>query len=408
MALFRTLNTLRRETLGLALHALGLLPRKGPAHKSASTLYRTFDPTTLRTVAAPAPQLLTPTVLQVRALVRETADAISIVLARADGQAIAFKAGMFFTVMVDIDGQAYRRAYSASSAAHENSTVTITVKRVANGRVSNWLNDHLTVGSTLRVLGPSGNFVVVPQPTQQRTLLLVGGGSGITPLMAIARTVLAQESGSRIHLLYGNRSKKDAIFYAALAALQKQYPTRLGVTHVLEVPPKAWKGETGRLDRTMLARLFDAVLAAQPLDALEVYTCGPEPVMAAVVADMQARGLDPARLHQEQFTPAAGAADVSRFAAQPVVIEAQGQSWSGTVQPGQTLLDAGLASGAPMLYSCTLGGCGSCRVKVLEGAVDMPEPNCLLPGEKAQGYALSCIARPCSPVRLEIDAPPSH
>jgi predicted ferric reductase len=95
-------------------------------------------------------------------VVRETADAVSIVLARADGGAIEFKAGMFYTVIVTIDGQEYRRAYSVSSAAQDNTTVTITVKRVANGKVSNWLNDQLTAGSTLRVLGPSGSFVLEP------------------------------------------------------------------------------------------------------------------------------------------------------------------------------------------------------------------------------------------------------
>lgn len=408
MSLFRTLNALRRETVGLALQTLGFKSENGRSQKAALKPFRTFDPTTLRRVSTPAQQMLMPTVLHVQELVRETADAVSIVLARADGRPIDFTAGMFFTVIVTIDGQEYRRAYSASSAAHDNRTVSITVKRVGGGTVSNWLNDALTVGSTLHVMGPSGSFVLTPKQNSVRKLLLVGGGSGITPLMSIARTVLAQEPATQVALIYGNRSKKDVIFYAALGALKKQYPKRLELTHVLEQPPKVWKGETGRLDRATFSRLLNGVLADTALADWEVYTCGPEPVMAAVSDEVLARGLAPSRLHQEKFSPAAGATDVSRFKDQTVAVQSDGQTWSGTAQAGQTLLEAGLASGAPMLFSCTLGGCGRCRVKVTEGEVDMPEPNCLLPHEKAQGYALSCIARPCSPVRFTIAPPQAH
>lgn len=407
MALFRTLNALRRETLGFALQTLGLQPHKGRAGKGQAILYRTFDPAVLRR-AAPPQQTLMPTVLNVLDVVRETPDAVSLVVARTDGQPIDFEAGTFFTVIVTIDGQEYRRAYSASSAAHANSTVSMTVKRVPGGKVSNWIHDHLAVGSTLRVLGPSGSFVLTPDANPARTLLLVGGGSGITPLMSIARTVLAREPASQMHLIYGNRSKKDVIFYAALNTLQKQHPTRLTVTHILEKPPKGWAGATGRLDRAMLAGLLDGVLSSPNVADLHVYTCGPEPVMAAVSEVVLARGLDGSRLHQEKFTPAPVAADIARFTPQTVAIHGNGNTWTTTVQAGQTLLEAGLASGAPMLYSCTLGGCGRCRVKVTQGEVDMPEPNCLLPLEKAQGYALSCIARPCSAVHFTIDPPHAH
>ncbi len=408
MSLFRTLNALRRETVGLALQTLGFKSENGRSQKAALKPFRTFDPTTLRRVSTPAQQMLMPTVLHVQELVRETADAVSIVLARADGRPIDFTAGMFFTVIVTIDGQEYRRAYSASSAAHDNHTVSITVKRVGGGTVSNWFNDALTVGSTLHVMGPSGSFVLTPKQNSVRKLLLVGGGSGITPLMSIARTVLAQEPATQVALIYGNRSKNDVIFYAVLGALKKQYPKRFELTHVLEHPPKVWKGETGRLDRATFSRLLNGVLADTALADWEVYTCGPEPVMAAVSDEVLARGLASSRLHQEKFSPAAGATDVSRFKDQTVAVQSDGQAWSGTAQAGQTLLEAGLASGAPMLFSCTLGGCGRCRVKVTEGEVDMPEPNCLLPHEKAQGYALSCIARPCSPVRFTIAPPQAH
>lgn len=408
MALFRTLNALGRETLNLARQTLGLGARKAHAAKGRPTLYRTFEQTALRRTATAPASVLQTTTLKVCELVRETADAVSVTLARPDGQPMVFKAGMFFTVLITIDGQEYRRAYSLSSAPQDASTATITVKRVAGGKVSNWINDHLALGSTLRVLGPSGNFVLTPDPAQARHLLLVGGGSGITPLMSIVRTALALEPLTQVHLLYGNRALDDVIFFAALRDLKKRHPKRLFLTHVLEHPPKAWRDKKGRLDRPMFARLLDAILDKTSVADLQVYTCGPAPMMQGAADELAARGLPPAQFHQETFTPAAGQTDMARFTSQTVHIHSDAKTWSGQAQAGQTLLEAGLACGAPMQFSCTLGGCGHCRVKLLEGEVDMPEPNCLLPAEKAQRYALSCIARPCSAVTFEIDPPQAH
>ena len=406
MALIKTLNTLRRDAVNFALHSLGLRkPSRGSRRGGKPVLYRTFENETLPRPAPPAQPLLLPTSLRVAEVVRETADAVSLVLTNLDGQPVHFKPGMFYTVLVTIDGREYRRAYSISSAAHGTHKVTITIKRVAGGMVSNWINDHVKAGDTLRVLGPSGQFTVTPDPAQARHLLLVGGGSGITPLMSILRTLLESEPLTRIHLLYGNRGLDDIIFRDALSMMEQEYDERLAITHVLENPPADWQGETGRLDRATFARLLEGILADNPIDELAVYTCGPEPVMHGVHEEVLARGLPPSRFHQEKFTPAAGAADATAFSAQPVTVSWKGRTWRATAQPGQTLLEAGLAAGAPMQFSCTLGGCGRCRVKLADGQVDMPEPNSLMPEEKAQGYALACIARPCSPVSFEIDPP---
>ncbi|MBK6998431.1 MAG: ferredoxin--NADP reductase [Rhodoferax sp.] len=396
----RTLNTLRRDVAQLALQTVGLKKARVGAGKPV-----------LYAKAVPAQSAVSPFALHVVDVVRETADAISIVAIPADGQPIRFQPGMFLTLIITIDLQEYRRAYSISSSAQEDSVVVITVKRVPDGKVSNWLNDHISPGSTLRVLGPSGSLPSPLAPLPQgegkeaRTLLLVAGGSGITPLMSIARTVLAVEPQTRIHLLYGNRSMGDIIFHAALRDLKKRYVKRMALTHVLEQPPKGWKGWVGRLDRAMFASLLDAILVNTAIAAiadLEVYTCGPAPLMQGVWEEVLARGLPAGRFHQENFTPAVAATDSSRFATQTLAIQSQGKTWSGLVPAGQTLLEAGLSLGAPMLFSCTLGGCGSCRVQVTDGEVEMPEPNCLSSEEKAQRYALACIARPCSPVRIDI------
>lgn len=396
----RTLNTLRRDVAQVALQTVGL--KKARAGAGKPVLYG-------KDKAMPAQLAVSPFTLHVVDVVRETADAISIAAISADGRPIRFVPGMFLTLIVTIDQQEYRRAYSISSSAQENSVVVITVKRVPDGKVSNWLNDHITPGSTLRVLGPSGSL---PSPMahrpqgegkEARTLLLVGGGSGITPLMSILRTVLAVEPQTRVHLLYGNRSQESVIFHDALRDLQKRHARRMTLTHVLEQPPRGWKGRVGRLDRAMFASLLDAMLVKTAIaDIAEVYTCGPAPLMQGVREEVLARGLPARRLHQENFTPAVASSDASGFTTQALAIQVQGETWTGFVPAGQTLLEAGLSLGAPMLFSCTLGGCGRCRVQVMDGEVDMPEPNCLSSEEKAQRYALACIARPCSPVRIDI------
>lgn len=338
-------------------------------------------------------------------VIRETPDAIRVVLARPDGQPVVFTPGMFFTVVVTVDGEEHRRAYSIASPVQQRHQADIVIKRIADGRVSGWLNEHLRAGDTLQVLGPSGAFTLAPDAGQARHLLLVGGGSGITPLMSILQSVLLAEPDSRVALLYGNRGVEDIIFHEALRRLAKSHAGRLVIRHVLEAPPKGWRGGRGRLDREAFARELDAILETAALQDITLYQCGPEPMMAGVREEMLSRGVAETNLHQERFTPAPRPLEASRYAAQPFRVLAQGGQWDGTVQPGETLLEAGLAAGAPMTFSCTLGGCGRCRVKVVEGKVEMPEPNCLLPLEREANYALACIARPLGPVVLESDPP---
>lgn len=412
MRLLRTLGGLRRDALQLARHTLGLRRPQGHTKAGAPRIYplaraQGTQPPAVRTEERPT-VAWTPMTLIVRERVRETRDTISLVLAHPDGRPIVFLPGMFFTVVVGMDGQEHRRAYSLSSAAHQADHATITVKRVADGKVSSWLHEHVHANDMLRVLGPSGHFTVDPANGAPSHLLLVGAGSGMTPLMSITRTLLAQQPHTRIQLVYGNRRVGDIIFRKALDQLVQQYGERLHITHVLEQAPRTWAGEVGRLDRSTLAKILDRIGVNATLAELHVYTCGPQPVMDAVQQEMLARGVPAERFHQERFSTSDRPVDVSQLAPQRVQARLNGQTWSATAQAGQTLLEAGLEAGAPVPYSCTLGGCGRCRVRLTSGTVEMAEPNCLLPTERAQNYALACIAYPCSPVHFEIEPPATH
>jgi ferredoxin-NADP reductase len=332
----------------------------------------------------------------------ETADAVSLLLEDPTGAPIEFEPGQFFTLLVDIGGRTYRRAYSASSSYRDAGQLRLTIKRVEGGRVSNHINDRLAAGDIVRVLGPSGSFVCTPEPDAARHLVLIGGGSGITPLMAIALAVLADEPNSRVSLLFGNRAVHDVIYLHDLESIAAEHD-RFELRQILERPPADWTGGTGRLDRDTtiaeLDRLPDCDLPAT------YFVCGPEPMMAAVREALESRGVAAGDIREERFSsphlrtdaPPPGIGVV-----QPVDIQIAGATHEVSVQPGQTLLDAGLAAGLPMPFSCAMGGCGACKVKLTDGDVSMEEPTCLTPSEKEAGYVLACVSRPCSPAKLEV------
>lgn len=399
MSLLRRLTQIGSDLLNIAVK------QKGPKKQAAKKTFRSYEIASSPQGVASSLALMHPDSMKVLRIVHETADAVSLVLARMDEQAITFIPGMFFTVIVTIDGKEYRRAYSISSSNLERQTVTITIKRIKDGLVSGWINEHVAEGTVLRVLGPSGTFILQPDASQTRQLLLVGGGSGITPLMSIAKSVLATESETTIHLLYGNRSQDEIIFLDELKALQKTYAGRFKVRHVLENPAEGWRGGTGRLDRETFATELKKLKMDVALDTLSLYMCGPEPMMAGVRAEMLTKGMPEKNIHQERFTPAPTTKNILHYKAQALTIIANGKKWQGTSKPGETLLEAGLSLSADMVFSCTMGGCGRCRVKILEGEIDMDEPNCLMPDERKENYALACISRPMTAVTFEVDPP---
>lgn len=330
------------------------------------------------------------------AVTRETDDALSLTLAPVDGRPLAFEAGQFLTLEVPVQGVAQRRAYSISSSAADGARVTVTVKRVPGGLVSNHLHDTAKAGDTLAALGPSGSFTV-GDASSPRHVVLVGGGSGITPLMGILRTHLEASPALRFTLVYGSRDREHVIFRGALDALAARHPGRLTVVYALEDAPEGWSGVTGRLDEATCARVFGDLAA----DDATWMLCGPDPMMAAARAALLARGVAPARIREERFfTPSQGRATGAAMV-RLITIRTPSGPRAVKANPGVTILDAGLAGGVDLAFSCTMGGCGACRVKVTAGEVALDEPNCLTAAERAAGYALACCARAVTDVTVE-------
>ncbi len=332
-------------------------------------------------------------ILKVVAVRRETRNAVVLDFEAADGAAVAFRAGQFFTLRADIDGREIRRSYSVCSDP-ASGRLAVCVKRVSGGLMSNWLNDNAAPGMLLSADGPQGRFGAELRADDERELILIAGGSGITPLLSMLKTALGQ--GRRdVHLIYANRGVRSVIFKGELDELAARH-SRLRVTHVIERPSKRWSGRVGRLTSESLRELLPGSADR------DMYVCGPEGMMESVRLHGERSGWEPSSLHFEHFVDQSSTVTerTPGVELQPrrVVMRASGRSFD--VQPGETLLEAGLRAGAPMQFSCTMGGCASCRVSVKSGTFHMPEPHCLTGEEMAAGDCLACIAQPLSDLEL--------
>ena len=377
--------------------------------------YRKFE---LSTYRIPMSSYLTLTVV---ALTQETPDTVTIHLERPDRQTVPSKPGQFLTLLVPcgpVASKPERRAYSLSSTPAEAPRLSVTVKRVLGGLVSNYLLDNVRVGQQYEVMPPLGNFVVQPSPKAARSLVLIGAGSGVTPLMSMLKAVLAEEPQSHVLLIYGNRNEESVIFKKQLAALETSSNGRLQVEHVYSQPlgPPAPHQHTGRLNRTTILRVLEQ-RHQFPAPQAEYYICGPEGLMAEAQAALELLAVPASRIRRESFVAAADAAETGdahgdalaggndgAIINRTVTIQYEGSEYVLEVPANQTILDAALDQDIDLPYSCQAGLCTACRGKCLSGKVHLDEREGLSDAELAKGYILTCVAHPLTAdVVIEID-----
>lgn len=349
--------------------------------------------------AWPAPRAALPTrALEVTAVERPTDDAVLVHLRDPSGAPIAHRPGEFLTLLLEVDGRPLTRAYSIWTAPGAPEAA-IAVKRVADGVASNHLNDTLAVGARLTARGPSGAFVVDPDPDRAARYVLLAGGSGITPLSSILEAVLVGEPRSSVTLVYGNRDADHVLLRERLDALHAAHPDRLVLRHVLDAPSDALPSGAGPLGAEALARELDTLeLSDDPHTRWLI--CGPPPMMAAAAEVLDARGVPAERRLTERFqSPGQRLPAATR--PQPVTVRLGGRDHALVAVAGQTLLEAGVVAGLPLPFSCTMGGCGACRLRLVSGEVAHDEPNCLTAEEQAGGLVLACVARALGPVTVE-------
>jgi len=321
--------------------------------------------------------------LEVVDVVDETADTRSFVLAvpPALEATFAYAAGQFCTFRATIAGEPVVRCYSMSSASDVGDPFTTTVKRVAGGRMSNWMNDTLAPGSTIDVMRPTGLFV--QRPSRDVPIVAFAGGSGITPVMSIIKSALAT-TGRDVVLVYANRDAGSVIFADALAGLQTAHADRLTVHHHLD-------SERGFLDADACATFARDVAHA------DFYICGPAPYMDTVEAGLDALGVEPARRFIERFVvPEAVPVATGDQVPEEVVIRIERRKHTVKYHPGDTVLETARRGGLRPPSSCEQGNCATCMAHLDEGSVAMRVNNALDDAELADGWILTCQAVPTS------------
>ena len=350
--------------------------------------------------------------LRVTEVVPETDEANSIRFDVPPGleEAFRFRAGQHLTLRADIAGEEVRRNYSLCTAPFENDLM-VTVKRIAGGVFSNWVADNLKAGDTIDVMTPHGSFTTAFDPGAQRHYVAFAGGSGITPIMSLIRTALAEEPRSRFTLFYGNRDSTSIIFLEALAGLKDKHIGRLEIFHFLDQEEGDFDMFNGMLDQARCADVI-AHLVPDPQSVDAWFICGPGPMMDAAEAALDERGIDKERIHVERFTAGRPSA---ALAAQMQALQEQAAGLTLNVTlDGRTrkvefsqanILDSVRAAGLPAPFACKAGVCATCRARVISGRVEMAARYGLTDEEVAAGYILTCQSVPTGEgVAVDYDA----
>ncbi len=297
--------------------------------------------------------------------------------------------GQHVTLRFRIDGEEVRRSYSVSASRLAGDPLRITVKRVPGGLVSNHINDSLGAGSRVDVMPPFGGFVVKPDPRRRRTCYLIGAGSGITPLYAMLRSLLAAERWSSARLLYGNRDAGSILFAGELESLVAGQPRRLAVHHVLSRPNGARCWRKGRID----AAAVEAWIAENPPYAQDAhyFVCGPGGMNRTVAAGLADLDVPAGRVHAESYDGEALDLDDTVGGVDATArIVLGGRRHVAPVEAGQTILAAARAAGLEPPYSCEAGVCGACRAELVGGSVHMRSTAALTDTEVDGGAVLTC------------------
>lgn len=343
--------------------------------------------------------------LKVKEVRKETNDTVSVALEVPSelNETFRFTQGQYLTFRMIQDSEEIRRSYSICSCPMDNEW-RFAVKKVKGGKFSSFANDTLKAGDTLEVMPPMGKFYTPLQAEDQKSYVMFAAGSGITPIISLIKTILRKEIKSQVTLFYSNKSTGSIIFKEELEGLKNKFLGKLSIHYLLSREKMDAELFQGRLDKIKCQDLIRTI--PHVLKADEYFLCGPLEMIESVKVTLLESGIDKKKIHFELFTiPGMEqkiAADVAaeKVSSGPfgnVEVKADGVTIAFDLQyDGQNILDAAIAHGADLPFSCKGGVCSTCKAKLTEGTVEMNRNYALEEDEVEEGYILTCQSHPRS------------
>ena len=347
--------------------------------------------------------------LVVADLTRETKDCVSIAFDVPEDlkEKFNYLPGQYLTLKLFVKGEEIRRSYSVCSCAMMNEKLRVAIKKVKNGKGSVHINESVKVGDTIEVMTPMGNFHSPLNATNKKNYVLFAGGSGITPMMSIIKSVLLTEPNSKLILFYGNENEDAIIFKKQLDELAASNATRLELFHILNKPTTATSIDFNGIMDVVKNKLLLSKYVDLNSDN-EYFICGPTGMMDSVMAALKENSIDKTKIHIEYFSSPENISSETQtdtsanFVASELTIICDGDEIQLNLKPGETVLEAALAANIDAPYACQGGSCCTCRAKLVEGKVHMKVNYALLDSEVEEGFILTCQSQALSP-KLIVD-----
>ncbi len=337
--------------------------------------------------------------LKIKDIRRETKDAVSVAFEVPPQQQpeYQFKQGQYITLKLKINGEEVRRSYSICTSPFSEKELRVAIKEVRNGKVSTYINRDLKVGDTMDVMTPMGNFHTVLSGAKSKNYALFAGGSGITPMMSILKSVLYVEKQSKVTLIYANKDEENTIFKSELDGIAASNQN-LKVIYVFDQPQvKISDLQTGIITKDKAKALVETFVG---IYADEYFVCGPGPMMENVKTTLEELKIGKDRIHIEYFTSVVEAVNKAEanssgnVNAKIKVIQYGIETDFDLETSGITILEAAIEAGVDAPFSCKGAVCCTCRAKVLEGKVKMTANFALTDAEVEEGFILTCQSHP--------------